>query len=523
MGDPLKTLRLLAAGLLPLTASLAVAAPLSLAGQLEAGQAQRHLLPVRAGELVSGRLHGAGVRLFLVDAQGQRLRRLSSGQQDGDEFMFVAVGNGVQGLLLEADVAAGYRLELDSVAATPVLPAAAEALPESPRLRAVAGGGAGAIERFWADLARQGSPLVEALGSSADDYLVTFLWRGAGRNVRLLGAPSGEHDELSRLAGTDIWFRSYRLPAATRLAYKLAPDVPLPAGDPALRRRAIVATLQRDPFNPRSFPAQPVDAHDGESILELPLAPPQAWVERRPGVAAGALAQHRLESRRLGNTRTVHLYRSPGYRPGAPDNALLVLFDGEMHASTLSTVNILDNLVAAGKLPPLAAIFVGNASRRSRAAELPPNPAFAGFLADELMPWAKTAGIYAEASRTVVSGASYGGLAAAYAGLMHPEWFGKVYSQSGSFWWSPAGDPEPEWLSRRFAEAAPAALEFLIEAGRFEGAGKGVGILEGSRHLRDVLRARGYPVRYREHASGHDWYHWRGTLGEGLIELLGRP
>jgi hypothetical protein len=55
---------------------------------------------------------------------------------------------------------------------------------------------------------------------------VTFLWRGASRNVFILGSPAGDHDPLFRLGDSDVWFRSYVVPADTLMQYKLAPDVP---------------------------------------------------------------------------------------------------------------------------------------------------------------------------------------------------------------------------------------------------------------------------------------------------------
>jgi len=50
----------------------------------------------------------------------------------------------------------------------------------------------------------------------------------------------------------------------------------------------------------------------------------------------------------------------------------------------------------------------------------------------------------------------------------------------------------------------------------------GGSILESSRHMRDVLLAKGYEVHYQQFISGHDYVNWRGTLADGLIVLIGR-
>ena len=62
-----------------------------------------------------------------------------------------------------------------------------------------------------------------------------------------------------------------------------------------------------------------------------------------------------------------------------------------------------------------------------------------------------------------------------------------------------------------------------MDAGLFEvdTFGTGGAILEPSRHMRDVLLAKGYDVLYRQYASGHDYLNWRGTLADGLMVLIG--
>lgn len=489
-------------------------------GRLAPGQALRWSVQVPTGHVVQGDFDGPSATLDLLGADGRHLRRLAGADNSPQGFTWQV--QAAQQLQVQAGPQGGaYTLHLRRALA----PAAGEApgapRPESPRLQALAqtlaaGGG---TEDFWQERARQGTPLVEPLPER--ESLVTFLWRGAPeiRSVRLFGSPSGNHDPLQRLDGSDVWWASFRMPASARLSYRLAPDVPQVEGNAQDQRRMILATAQRDPLNPRVFPAQAdarLDAFQGFSVLELPQAPPQPWVAPRPGVAEGTLTRHELASRILGNQRPVWTYHPAHARP----QALLVLFDAHAYRQDVPTPRIVDNLVAEGLIPPTAVVLVANPSPEARGAELPPNPAFARFLDEELMPWVHAQGLAQPPEATVIAGSSYGGLASAYAGLMLPHRFGRVLSLSGSYWWAPPGEL-PGWMMRAYAEAPPRPVRFYLDAGRYEGARGGQdGILETNRHLGDVLRAKGYAVTQREHATGHDYLHWQGALGCGLVALL---
>ncbi|WP_199033061.1 enterochelin esterase [Ralstonia sp. ASV6] len=503
------------------------------------------LLPYRvtlhAGDLVQGTLDGPAAALDLLDARSVHVRRLLSPLSLSRSFLFVAPADGVYTLRIDPNGAAvagaaggvpmpgaRYALRIERIVAQAQQHPAPE-LPQSPRIRALAEAvrhGTG-TDSFWHDVAQSGTPLVEPATAAQDGtpmVLLTFLWRGPVRNVTLLGSPSGNHDALQRLGDTDVWYQTYAVPASTRLSYQLAPNVPDSDAPAAQRRRLLLATLQRDPLNPRRFPDTEGDAYQQKSMLELPGAPPQPWLARRVDVPAGTVTAHRLNSKRLGEARDVYGYRPAGVAP----QALLVLFDAHAYLSTVPTPTVLDNLIAEGRIPPTAALILSNPSAAARATQLPPNPAFADFLADELMPWAAAQGLSAPAARTVVAGSSYGGLAAAYAGLRHPERFGLVLSQSGSFWWAPDSAPDhppqtPGWMMRAYAASPRLPLRFYLEAGQFEDGRGAINIFTTTRHMRDVLRAKGYPVRHAEFASGHDYLQWRGTLACGLIALLGEP
>lgn len=386
----------------------------------------------------------------------------------------------------------------------------------SPRVRALDPAGLG---RFWAEVERRGTPLVEEIEGEPDHRIVTFLWRGgAGTREVILMAnkltdPSvWAESALEPLEGTDVWHRSYRLRADWRATYHLAVDDGrasgrAPAG-PGRRWGRFAALAIADPLNPRTFPARA----DGVplSIVELPDAPAQPWCEPRPGVPAGAVTEHRIASEQLGNARTVWVYEPPG-SPAGP-LPVAVLLDGREWARRLPGPTILDNLIADGRIPPLVALMPDALDSSTRWRELACHEPFLRFLADELLPWAAGRWPLAGApDRAIVAGHSLGGLTAAFAGLCAPDRFGNVLAQSASLW-----APEPGWLMREFATAPRRAVRFHLEVGLQEWIP-----LPLHRHLRDVLHAKGYAVTHREYNGGHDALCWQGGLADGLIALAG--
>ena len=491
------------------------------------GAAQQVQLQVPAGAVVQLRFAGAGLHLDLRDAQGQHIRRLAENGRGVQTAMWWTQGAEHEQLwVVPAEknfAAAPFSLQvLNTWQVQGAEQPKPDETPMGPRLKklqqALAQGHS--TDAFWQQVQQQGTPLVEPW--EGGQLLVTFLWRDQGNhNVRLFGSPSGDHNPLRKLDGSDVWWTSVVMDPRARLTYALAPDVPRVA-NAAQQRRMILATLQRDPLNPHTFPAQlatqAVDRFQGRSVLQLPQAPKQPWVQARSDVPQGTLTRHVVHSQILGNDRDVWTYVPAGAEP----QNLLVLFDAHAFVHDVPTPRILDNLMADGLLPNTAAVIVGNASPEARGQELPPNPKFAQFMAEELMPWVREQGLAQMARHTVVAGSSYGGLVSSYLGLMHPELFGNVLSMSGSYWWAPQGEPAG-WMQRAW-QTLPSPMphvRFYIDAGTFEkGRGGREGILETSRALGDILRERGLQVTQREWVSGHDYVQWQASLGCGLVALL---
>jgi enterochelin esterase family protein len=371
------------------------------------------------------------------------------------------------------------------------------------------------------------SPLLEAIDGDPEHLLATVFWRGEAERAAVLGGLGGWEvaPNLMEREGS-LWRRSYRVARALRTTYFVLPD---PSDEldftPELFRR-----LELDPLNPRTW-VSPADEEDPEwgfatvrSLFEAPAAPPQPWIAPRPGTPAGTTELHRLRSEVLGNERRVWVHLPAGYDPSRR-YGVLVVFDGWAYVHLVPTPTILDNLVGAGRIPPLVAVMPDSLGQDERNLELPCHPPFVEFLAGELLPWARERwSLDDDSERAIVAGSSFGGLAGVYAAFERPDIFGSAISQSGSFGWGAEGEREHEWLTNRIEASAPRPGRFWLTIGSLEDnerPGGGPSGLRSNRRLRDVLRARGCDVTYSEYAGGHDYVCWRGSLADALIAVAG--
>jgi enterochelin esterase-like enzyme len=513
---------------------------------LTAGSSQGYEIRLNAGDYAAGSIEQHGkVDIAVLLPDGSLLRRFPGDANDEKRlFGFIAETAGTYRLELTtaADQPAWYRIRLNETLSL------SERLKPAPEqyashrigaLRKQIASGHTDTEAFWKEVAATGTPLVEPVENDSKQQLVTFLWRAVTetRNVLVVGSfqvggSSPLDYAMHRLVETDVWYLTVRLPAGARFAYALSPNDPLRVEGPdaELQRQA---TRHADPLNQHRWSCRPgASKYACLSMVELPGAVPQPWIVKNPAIPAGHVDKQKIKSELLKNERNLSVYTPPGYKTDGSPYALLVVFDeGSYLDAPVPTPVILDNLIAASKIPATVAVLIANPSQESRNKELPPNPDFADFLAKELVPWIHAHyNVTSDPRLTVVGGASYGGIAATFAGLRHPEVFGNVLSQSGSFWWAPdhtfdsGTATETGWLAKEFIKSPKLALKFYIEAGSFEfdSGGNGGNILEPSRHMRDVLLARGYEVHYQQFVGGHDFLSWRGTFADGLLALIGR-
>src|SRR5262249_30568175 len=194
----------------------------------------------------------------------------------------------------------------------------------------LAAGDKAALDQFWQEVERRGTPLTEPIAGDEKNLLVTFLWRATFEtwNVLVLWTPfSAERPDdykMMRLADSNLWYKTLRAPKGARFLYQLSPNDTLTRAPNAQR----FATAQFDPLNPRRRPDDPnLTKYEVFSIAELPGAPAQEWAVRRPEAPAGKVEKQKYKSLLLNNERDITIYTPANYLTGAAPFSLRLLSD----------------------------------------------------------------------------------------------------------------------------------------------------------------------------------------------------
>ncbi|WP_444429587.1 alpha/beta hydrolase-fold protein [Rhodobacter capsulatus] len=207
---------------------------------------------------------------------------------------------------------------------------------------------------------------------------------------------------------------------------------------------ALLATVGPDPLNPRRWPEDRATA----SVYEGPAAPEQ------PGFPAPALPVEE-PALRLGDPAQQPPgadLAQPGFAPADPQALLLVVFDGPTAVRDWRLPGRCRRWSRRAACRPWPPSSSTRSTARPAAPSCPAIPISAVRWPRSLLPFAaRHLGLTPAPARTVLAGASFGGIAAARIALDHPDRFGAAIALSGSFWWAPEGRGRSRWSGWRNA------------------------------------------------------------------------
>lgn len=335
------------------------------------------------------------------------------------------------------------------------------------------------------------------------------------RRVPVLRFPDAEHALADVRLVTDLWKREPPRPyARVNGGWELEL-----AALPVDRLEYQLDLVRADGSHERALdPAAPTveEPFGSKSVLETAAYRPPGWlgVESPPGT----IRPLDLRSDRLGGSVEGLLWCAPGLTPDEPA-PLLVVHDGPEYARFSALDRYLAAAVAHGALPRLRAALLAPVSRSEHYSA---SALYARALARDLVPALERLAPTPGRGYRAGLGASLGALALFHAHRRHPELFGALALQSGSFFRRRL-DGQERWFDRfdridRFVRAIettalwPDAVPVALTCGT------GEENLANNRTLAAVLAAQGYPVHLHEVRDGHTWTCWR----DGLEAALGR-
>ena len=273
-------------------------------------------------------------------------------------------------------------------------------------------------------------------------------------------------------------------------------------------------------------------AEDIAPVLSLPEMPipqlgPDSMVKAE--VPAGTVITHVWKDSKVfpGTIRTYSVYQPAGHDPKKPA-AVIVFQDGHNYVNPTgdhrATV-VLDNLIHAGDLPPMVAIFINPGHRGS---ELQKDPwksdnrsleydtlsdAYARFLLEEILPEVgKSVALTTDPDQRAICGLSSGGICAWTVAWQRPDAFRKVISQIGSFANIRGGDVYPGLI--RKADRKPIRAFFQ----------EGINDLDnqhgswplGNLQMQAALKFKGYDYRFVWGHGEHNGKHGGAILPDTL-------
>ncbi|MCH8805445.1 MAG: PQQ-binding-like beta-propeller repeat protein, partial [Planctomycetes bacterium] len=148
-------------------------------------------------------------------------------------------------------------------------------------------------------------PIVE------DGRLVHFVYRGPAEDVSILGTmiAQGEHDQLSRVDGADLFYRSYPIEPGARFEYRFTVDFDHTGPDPLNSRRA--------------------PGNRGVSEVVTPAWTQPHFVSVYDGPAAGRTESFSFKSDEAGGSCGVRVYLPHGYDRGTDRYPTIVVAGGQ--------------------------------------------------------------------------------------------------------------------------------------------------------------------------------------------------
>jgi enterochelin esterase-like enzyme len=349
----------------------------------------------------------------------------------------------------------------------------------------------GDIDSFWETVSATGQmPLIFG------DNVAVFLYRGQAENVECRGDFATPY---IRQGETNIWAFIKLFEPDARVEY----------------------TIRLDSNQPIPDSLNPITETGGlgtNSVVQMPEYAIPLFTLPRDNIAHGVLGENlTITSQRLGYNVNYRVYTPVGYET-LEHLPVIYATDGQdfINPEMGAMINVLDNLIADGRVGPIIAVFVDTrdpstgVNRREEefiGASIADCP-FCDFVALELVPVIDTDyKTVASPNARAILGFSLGGNLTAHMGLKSADVFQQIAILSPYI--------STEWIFDIYQETSPLPIKIFLGHGTYDNQSASI-------RLRDILEAKGYPLLYVETHAGHSFGNVRGMLDDMLIYFFGK-
>ncbi|MBN2347478.1 MAG: hypothetical protein JXJ22_01490 [Bacteroidales bacterium] len=339
------------------------------------------------------------------------------------------------------------------------------------------------------------------------DSLVHFIWYGKTNNVLLKGDinrnPSlSDSMEILRCGSLNFFYKTLIIPKNARLNYWFEID-----GKKVL-----------DPGNTRII----IGKSGKYSELAMPGFTSSESLVYNPEIKHGKIDSFIFKSSNdLIKARKIKVFLPSGYDTLSFLPTVYV-HDGDEALKLGLYINVLDNLIAEGKIRPVLAVFIPPVDRQSEYLWTKLNR-YSDAICNELVPFIDRH--YATSplpKHRGIIGIAEGGHIALYTALHRYDIFQNTASQSAVI----STRLSDELFAISNNPYFPSAMKIYMDAGRYDlvlnpGKKNSVDYLKQNREFSDELYHIGIQHIYNEYNDGHSWANWRQRAEEILGYFFG--
>lgn len=285
-------------------------------------------------------------------------------------------------------------------------------------------------------------------------------------------------------------------------------------------------------------PSNPYVSRDIASLFNIFILPGgDADYYQSSDVPHGTVEKIWYDSPQLGATRRMTVYTPAGYEDGTDNYPVFYLLHGmggdeDAWQDLGRSVQILDNMIASGKVKPMIVVMPnGNALKKSAPGynaegmytpegnhSIDPERQFEKAFPEIMQYVDSHYRTIPDKAHRAIAGLSMGGGHSWRISMNNPETFDYVGLFSPAVRWNGNGVDEneasTELVEKLQAQFANAPKEYIIYIGKDD-------FLYGlNESYRKLLDSNGFPYQYKESAGGHEWTNWRHYLVDFLPLLF---